>query len=83
MTKETLDRAENIRDQIVSIDRLLLLLCKHDYALDPPTRRTSINLVREAIETGWERELNEGEVVTIRDALAGRRQQLELEFEKL
>jgi hypothetical protein len=83
MTKEQFEKAANIEDQIASIDTILAELSKYTYSLQPPTRQTSWCLGLNIRSNALSLDLNEGEVVAIRDALESRKNVLEQEFERL
>ena len=77
MTKEQFEKAKELEERIKSLDKLIDQLTTHTYEQEPPTRRTGWALCRNSdIETV----LNEGEVVTIIEALQNKKIQLQDEF---
>lgn len=82
MTEEKFEQARIILKQIESLDKLISMLTDFDYKCDPPIRSTSWHLVK-AIGSSPDKELNEGEVVAIRNALIATRNILKFDFDEL
>lgn len=80
MTRETYEQANNITREIEHIVRLLDFINRRNYECKPPIRNTSYIL---SVGHGDLVELNEGEMVTFRDALELKKEWLEKQFEML
>lgn len=80
MTQETYEQARIIERQIAHIGEVLTLIHIREYECKPPIRHTSFML---KCDCGGFVELNEGEMVTLRDALELKKEWLKKEFEKL
>lgn len=85
MTIEKFEKAQLIKEQIRSIDEILSKMEENRYECDPPIRMSSWALVRQTndIDRHAYINLNQGECVTIIEALKGMKKILELEFGKL
>lgn len=80
MTQETYKQAKMLEERIVHIGRLIELLSQIDYELDPPTRMTSYDILR---NSGGQVNLNEGEVEFLKKALSEEMNRLIQEFDNL
>lgn len=80
MTIETFEKAKELEKRIEHISSLIDVIGDHAYTLDPPTRHTSVYLTGIEASTF---ELNEGEVVFIREALEKELSNLNREFGNL
>lgn len=80
MTQGQYEKAQELKSRIMSIDILINHLTAHDYKQEPPTRQTGWGLI---FNSTFEKTLNEGEVVTILEALKAKKQKLEIEFKLL
>lgn len=86
MTQETYEQARIIERQIAHIDDVLKFITPYEYKCEPPTRCTSFALRRTAGSQGCVPtyvDLSEGEIVTFRDALELKKEQLKKQFEEL
>lgn len=83
MTEEKFEQARIILKQIESLDKLIAFLNTLDYKCEPPIRSTSWHLVKAIGSNNPDKELNEGEVVTIIKALQAEKDRLKLEFGRL
>lgn len=80
MTQETYKHAKMLEEQIVHIGRLIELLSRNTYTLDPPIRQTMYDLWR---ASDGQVNLNEGEVECIKKALSEEKDRLIQEFNNL
>lgn len=83
MTQSQYEQATLIKDQIKSIDEVLEALSRFEHECDPPTRMSSFDLVVDHTETKICINLNEGEVVWIKDSLESMKNCLQRQFDKL
>lgn len=83
MTEEKFEQARIILKQIESLDKLITMLNDFDYKCDPPIRSTSWHLVKAIGSSNPDKELNEGEVVAIRNTLIATRNVLKIDFDEL
>lgn len=83
MTLAEYEQATQIKDQIKSIDEVVEALSRFEHACDPPTRMSAFDLVVDHTETKIRINLNEGEVVWIKDALESMKNCLQRQFDKL
>lgn len=79
MTIKSFERAQEIKQQIESINQLIdnLSGC---YKCEPPTRMTSFDICSNLGSSNWSKTLNEGEITHIIAALECLRSNLEREF---
>lgn len=83
MTKEQFEKAEELKQRIGRINKLIEGLTIHQYEQNPPTRSTSWELVRNSTSGDLRFNLNEGEVITILEAFKSEKVLLERLFERL
>lgn len=86
MTAKQFETAEMIQRQIQDIDVLLTKLCNSgEFRCEPPTRMSGIHIATNDLlsSNSWCHDLNQGEVVTIIEALKSMKSLLEFEFGRL
>ena len=83
MTEIQFEQADMLKRRIASIDKLIESLSEYEYKQDPPTRHTSWHLKFDCGNKGIDIYLNEGEVLTIINALNNKKSELQFEFGRL
>lgn len=83
MTQSQYEQATLIKDQIKSIDEVLEALSQFGLDCNPPTRMSGFDLVSNHTENKIHINLNQGEVVWIKDALESMKNCLQRQFDKL
>ena len=83
MTRDALEAAIRLDEQIKHIEQLIAFLNVHDYKQNPPTRDSGISFNKGFGGDKTFIDLNEGEVVCLIDSLECRKKILERQIEKL
>lgn len=82
MTQEQFEKASRLKEQIKHIDQVLDMFTNYVYECNPPTRMSNMDLYCTNFD-GGSINLNEGELMCIKDSLESMKTCLQREFGKL